>query len=63
MSFETQQECWEYLLSGSSIYLRDKRNETMGTEIKFIDGVLNAYLNGEWMFCPIAFENPKLFHA
>ena len=52
--FKTQQECWEHVIKGESIFLKD-------TEIRFIDGVLKALIDGEWSFCPIAFENPKLF--
>ena len=61
--FKTQKECFDHVCSGKSIYLEDKDADTLGTEIKFIDGVLRAYLYGEWVYCPINFENPNLFKA
>ncbi len=59
--FKTQQGCWSHVVNGDSIFLSDITGETKGTEIKFIDGALKSYMNGEWMFCPVSFENPKLF--
>ena len=62
-TFKTQKECFDHVSSGKIIYLKDKHDDFAGTEIKFIDDVLMAYLYGEWVFCPVNFENPKLFHA
>lgn len=54
MSFKTQEEIWRHLVNGGSVFQK-------GVEIKFIEGVLKAYMHESWHFCPIAFENPKLF--
>ena len=54
MKFNTQQEIWFVLVNGSTVWLDE-------TPIKFIDGVLKAKTSNKWEFCPIAFENPKLF--
>lgn len=52
--FKTQYEIWKHLTDGGSVFQK-------GVEIKFIDGVLKASINKSWNFCPISFENPKLF--
>lgn len=55
--FNTQQECWEYVASGSSMFLMDNDR----TEIKFVNGSLKAFIGEEWVPCPVTFEEPRLF--
>jgi len=55
MTFETQVDIWRFLVDGGTVY-QDK------TKIKFINGALKYQDGDEWLFCPISFENPKLFH-
>ena len=56
MTFKTQLEIWKHLASGGSVFQK-------GVEIKFMDGVLKALMHDSWCFCPIAFENPRLFES
>ena len=56
MMFSRQQDLWHFIANGGTVYLDD-------TPIKFIDGVLKAKKNNKWEFCPVAFENPKLFKS
>jgi len=54
--FKTQYDCWHFVVNGATIYLD-------GMPIKFIEGALKVKDGEEWKFCPVAFENPKLFKA
>ena len=56
MRFKLQQDCWHFVVNGGTVYLDN-------IPIKFIDGVLKAKIDDRWEFCPIAFENPKLFKS
>jgi len=52
--FKTQLEIWTYLVNGGTIYQK-------GAKIRFKDGAVKANIGDGWHFCPISFENPKLF--
>jgi len=52
--FNTQKECWDFLVNGGCILLDD-------VKIKFIHGTLCAIVKGKWTPVHITFENPHLF--
>ena len=56
MKLKTQHEIWKHLADGGSVFQK-------GVEIKFVDGAVKALMNNEWNFCPISFENPRLFEV